>query len=334
MRKYKIGIMGVGMVGTPLKEYFESKGYRRGKNLFCYDKDPRKKCLDDINEADIIFVAVPTPRRAEDGKCDTSILEEAISILEGEKVVVVKSTVPPGTSEHLQKKYPKHKFLFNPEFLTESQAKSDFLNPDRQIVAPTEKSLGIASEVLLLLPIGSFSSPGALTTYDYIFIKATSAELGKLASNSFGMNKVMFANILADFCDGINAVTGKKIVDYEEVRNVISHDKRIGPYWLDVHHGNYRGAGGYCFPKDFDNIMTSITDTIKKLKRLSAQAGKKADKNLIERLEKGRNVFRAMWDYNVTLLGHQGLSIDDISRHDKEVNKIIKKKNNSKKKKQ
>ncbi|MBI3075250.1 MAG: UDP-glucose/GDP-mannose dehydrogenase family protein [Parcubacteria group bacterium] len=320
MRKYRIGVIGVGMVGTPLKEYFESKGYRRGTDLFCYDKDSRKKCADDINKAEVIFVAVPTPRRPKDGRCDTSILEEAVRMIQGEKAVVIKSTVPPGTAERLQEKHPQHKFMFNPEFLTESQAKSDFLNPDRQIVATTEKSKGIASDVLMLLPIASFSSPGALTTYDYIFIRATSAELGKLATNSFGMTKVMFANILADICDGVNGAYGRDIASYEEVKHVIGHDKRIGPYWLDVYHGNYRGAGGYCFPKDFDNVITSMSDTIAKLKR------KNGDKKLIERLERGRSVFKAFWDYNITLLRHQGLSLHDVSRHDKDVQEVVKKK--------
>ena len=320
MRKYKIGVIGVGMVGTPLKEYFESKGYRRGRDLFCYDKDPKKKCADDINKAEIIFVAVPTPRHPKNGRCDTSILEEAVRMIEGEKAVVIKSTVPPGTAERLQEAYPHHKFMFNPEFLTESQAKSDFLNPDRQIVATTEKSKSVASDVLMLLPIASFSSPGALTTYDYIFIRATSAELGKLATNSFGMTKVMFANILADICDGVNGAYGRDITSYEEVKHVIAHDKRIGPYWLDVYHGDYRGAGGYCFPKDFDNVITSVSDTITKLKR------KKGDKKLIERLEKGRDVFKAFWDYNITLLKHQNLSLSDVSRHDKDVKEVVRKK--------
>lgn len=325
MRKYKIGIIGVGMVGTPLKEYFEERGYKRGADLFCYDKDPKKKCADDINKAEIIFVAVPTPRRQRDGRCDTSILEEAVGVIQGEKAVVIKSTVPPGTAERLQEKYPHHKFMFNPEFLTESQAKSDFLNPDRQIVATTEKSKGVASDVLMLLPIASFSSPGALTTYDYIFIRATSAEIGKLATNSFGMTKVMFANILADICDGVNGAFGRDITNYEEVKHVIAHDKRIGPYWLDVYHGNYRGAGGYCFPKDFDNVIMSMSDAIANLKR------KKGDKKLIERLEKGRSVFKAFWDYNITLLKHQNLSLSDVSRHDTEVQKVVKKKNGTKK---
>ena len=324
MRKYKIGIIGVGMVGTPLKEYFEEKQYKRGRDLFCYDTDPKKKYTDDINKAEIVFIAVPTPRRVKDGRCDTSIIRSAMRMLDGEKVVVMKSTMPPGTSEQLQEMYPQHKFMFNPEFLTESQAKADFLNPDRQIVATTEKSKGFASDVLLLLPIASFSSPGALTTYDYIYVKVTSAEIGKLATNSFGMTKVMFANILADICDGVNGVFGKKIADYEEVKQVLAHDKRIGPYWLEVLHGNYRGAGGYCFPKDFDNVITSVADTIAKLKR------KKGDKKLIERLEKGRSVFKAFWDYNITLLRHQNLSLSDVSRHDTEVQKVVKKKKRGK----
>lgn len=325
---YKIGIIGVGMIGLPLKIYFEKKGYKRGRDLFCYS---RKNYKDDINKADIIFVCVPTPR-SKDGSCDLSAVKSSIDLLSGNKIVVIKSTVTPTTVEKLQEKYPRHKFLFNPEFLTESQALSDFLNPDRQIVAHTSKSKDVASEVLLTLPIASFSSPGAIDTYNYVFIRATSAELGKYAGNVFGASKVVFGNFLYDVCEGINkahSANNQDIVDYEEVRHVVSHDKRIGPYWLNVKHGNYRGFGGYCFVKDMDGFIY-FNDSV--MRKLSAQKNrtrgdaKKSIEELITRLKKGNAIFKAIRDYNATLLESQGLNIEKMSTHDKEIQKMLKKK--------
>jgi len=120
--RLKIGIIGIGMVGTPLKRYFEElKGYVRGKDLYLFDIDSRKGFSDDINYADVIFVCVPTPKDP-DGKANIGAVESAVSGIRGEKIVIIKSTVPPGTTEFLQERYPRHKILFNPEFLTERRA--------------------------------------------------------------------------------------------------------------------------------------------------------------------------------------------------------------------
>ena len=148
----KIGIIGVGWVGAQVKRYFEEfKGYKSGVDLFAYDLDP-KRVIGDINQAEVIFVVVPTPRDPKTGACDISIVDNVCGKIQGSKVVVLKSTIPPGTTEAMQKKYPQHKFLFNPEFLSEKTAWQDMLRPDRQIVGFTKESMEAAHLVLTLLP--------------------------------------------------------------------------------------------------------------------------------------------------------------------------------------
>ena len=109
----KIGIVGVGMVGGALQRYFEKKGIKP----LLYDKGRELGSIDQVNEADVIFLCVPTP--FENG-FDLSYVEEACRNIKGEKIIVIKSTVVPWTTEKLQKQYPQHKFIFNPEFLTEA----------------------------------------------------------------------------------------------------------------------------------------------------------------------------------------------------------------------
>ncbi|MEK7085247.1 MAG: hypothetical protein AAB904_01820, partial [Patescibacteria group bacterium] len=188
----RIGIVGVGMVGGTLRRYFEEvKNLKRGKNLFLYDADPQKGFRDDINRADIIFICVPTPPQ-KNGGADLSGIESALASLKGEKAAVIKSTVPPGTTERCQKKFPKLKLLFSPEFLTESRAWEDMLRPDRQIVGHTEQSKNQAGPILTILPQAFFSSPGTLGTYQFIRANATEAELGKYAGNLFAAMKVAY----------------------------------------------------------------------------------------------------------------------------------------------
>lgn len=306
----------MGMVGEPIRKWFEElNGYKRGRDLFCYDVDTKKGYSDDINKADIIFVSVPTPSNS-DGSCNTSIVETAVGGIKDGKIVVVKSTVPPGTVEKLQKKYPKKRLIFNPEFLTESQAWEDFVSPDRQIVGHTSKSVSDTVEVLNLLPRKHFIRPW---TSDYMkkSVNATEAEFGKYASNVFGYMKVIYGNILADFCHAISKVQGVK-VDYENIKDLLAADLRIGQSWLNIGHGNYCGAGGYCFPKDM-NAFIAFAETLER----DAIKKKLLDKNHLKVLQMGIAVLKAVTSYNKALVESQGLTMEDVAKHNKEI--IVKK---------
>jgi len=320
----KVGIIGLGMVGDPIRRWFQEKlGYKRGKNLFCYDTDPKKGFSDDVNKADVIFVAVPTPSNP-DGSCNTSIVENVLDSIKDGKIVVVKSTVPPGTIERLQKRYNKKRIIFNPEFLTEAQAWEDFISPNRQIVAHTSKSLNDSYEILALLPKKHFIRPWS-SDYSKKSVSATEAELGKYASNVFGYIKVIFGNILADVSEALSLQFKQEgisaNVDYENIRDIISADLRIGPAWLNVEHGDYSGAGGFCFPKDMDAFIKWGEELIKSLEK--APKSVKVDPGLIKSLKKGIKALQAIKEYNEQLLKWQGLDIEDVKKHDKEV--VIKK---------
>ena len=310
--KIKVGIIGLGMVGEPIRRWFEEfQGYKKGKDLFCYDIDPKKGYSNDTNKADIVFVSVPTPTN-HDGSCNTSIVELAVAGINEGKIVVVKSTVPPGTVERLQKKHPKKRLIFNPEFLTESQAWNDFISPDRQIIGHTSKSISDSVEILNLLPKKHFIRPWT-SDYSKKSVNSTEAEFGKYASNVFGYVKVIYGNILADMCYATEKVQGTK-VDYENIRELIGADLRIGPAWLNVNHGNYCGSGGFCFPKDM-NAFIAFGESLEK----DAIKKRSLDKEHLKILQKGLAVLKAVRSYNKTLIESQGLSMADVSRHDKEV---------------
>jgi len=325
-KKPKIGVVGIGMVGKETMRYFLEHGWARGRDLFLYDKDPAKKFSDDVSKSDIIFISVPTPP-LKNGSCDTSIVESVVAKYHNQhRVLVIKSTVEPGTIARLQKKY-KSPILFNPEFLTESRAWEDFLRPDRQIVGHTAKSMEFASHVLNLLPTAYFSSPGTLGTYEFTRINSSEAELGKYASNIFGAIKVAYANILADFSQALETILkreGIKLpVKYENVRRMVAHDRRIGDAWMDVYKGNYRGFGGYCFPKDFKAFLTLGN-------RLARGLNKKKDKDLKTNILSATGALKAIWRYNDNLLKTQNLNIKMVSSHEKDVEalaaKVLKKK--------
>ena len=330
MDKPHIGIIGVGMVGTPLKRWFEEfKGYERGKDLFLYDIDPKKGYFDDVSKADVIFIAVPSPRNP-DGSCNISIVEEAVRSIKGEppastagesrpplaagKIIVIKSTVPPGTTERLQKEHHQHKFLFNPEFLTERQAWEDMVRPDRQIVGFTEKSVDASHPVLALLPKAPFMSPWGLNTYTPVKITATEAEIIKYGGNVHFVRKVNFANALSFLCGAMErklhegGMAGHG-VNYENVRKGMSADHRIGDSHLDVNHGGYKGWGGYCFPKDLDALIAHL-----------ASLG----------LSGGAELLNADRAFNEKILAEQGLTIEEVSTHDSQLAEKLKQLRNTK----
>ncbi|MEK9135209.1 MAG: hypothetical protein AAB451_02820 [Patescibacteria group bacterium] len=225
-KKSKIGIIGVGYLGGAVKYWFDRENFQS----FFYDKYKGVGSLQNINEAEIIFICLPTPFIKE---FDDSAILEILPKINGQKIIVIRSTVLPGSTESYQKKYPQHKFLMNPEFLRAKTAIQDYLNPERQIVGFTEKSKDIAKDILAILPKAPFEK----------IIKVTEAELIKYFGNLFLTNKVIFANQMYDLCQKLE-------INYEMVKECAGADSRIGKSHLDVFTDGYRGYAGACFPKD------------------------------------------------------------------------------------
>lgn len=237
IKELKLGVIGVGMVGGALNKYLEKRNYKAGENLFVYDTGRELGSVEEINKADIVFICVPTPFVKGKG-FDLSYVETACEYLEDGKIIVIKSTVVPGTTENLQKKYPKHRFLFNPEFLTEITAEQDMDYPDRQIVGYTEQSHNVAGDIMQILHLAPFES----------IIPSTEAELVKYFGNTWFAVKVTFANQMYNLCEKLG-------VDYDRVKESAAADKRIGRSHLQVIHKGYKGFGGKCLVKDIRALI-------------------------------------------------------------------------------
>jgi UDPglucose 6-dehydrogenase len=228
-----IGIMGAGVVGGALASFLTSAGI----DVRIYDPPKGHASITALEEADVVFVCVPTPYTAGIG-FDDSFLLDAVNRIPGEKAVVIKSTVLPGTTELLQERFPRHRFMFNPEFLREVSALEDFLRPDRQIVGHTAASRADAQRVMNMLPRAPFER----------ICRASDAEMAKYVANAFLAVKVSYANEVFDLCQQMH-------IDYGQVRDIVGADARIGSSHMDVHDAGYRGYGGKCLPKDSKSLL-------------------------------------------------------------------------------
>ena len=233
-----VGIIGQGFVGTAIFE-----GLRHYHNLFTYDIDASKcnsTLSEVIQECDIIFQCLPTPMR-KTGECDLSIVEKSlykVNILadayENEKIVVIKSTVPPGTTEKLNDKFSNVTIIFSPEFLTEANYIEDFKNQTRIILGGPRPA---TTKVKTMFRKGFPRIPIIKTGF-------RTAEMVKYFLNNFLTVKVLFANEMYQICKNLN-------IDYDKVTEYSLYDTRIGNSHLAVPgpDGDY-GVGGHCFPKD------------------------------------------------------------------------------------
>ena len=229
-----------------MESYFLEKGLEVKR----YDKKGVGS-PEEINEADLIFVCVNTPYNKEKKSINLDYLNSAVELIsaeggsasggKGEKIIVLRSTIPPGTTDAFQEKLPSHYFLFNPEFLRTNFAREDFKKPSRQIVGFTEKSKKFAEIVLRMLP----EAPQEYTK----ILPAKSAELIKYASNIMLASRVALANKIFDF-------TEKLGIDYEDVKRSLVADPRIGSYGLNVWYDGFRGYNSSCFPKDVRSFIS------------------------------------------------------------------------------
>jgi len=209
---------------------------------------------DELDNVDVIFIAVGTPP-GEDGSADMRyVLEVAKTIgenINSYKLVVVKSTVPVGTSERvrtaiqneLDKRNVDIEFdvASNPEFLKEGDAINDFMKPDRVVV-------GVDSEKAKELMTNIYRSM-MLNNFRVIFMDIPSAEMTKYASNAMLATRISFMNDIANLCELVGA-------DVNMVRRGVGSDTRIGTKFL--YPGT--GYGGSCFPKDVKALIRTADD--------------------------------------------------------------------------
>ena len=243
-----IGIIGNGFVGKAVKESF-----KKYFDVFIFDLDKRKSNVESLKEliskCKMIFLCLPTPMN-EDKSCHLNIVEDTLNKIDDwcdemeyygleQRTIVIKSTIPPGTTERWNKEYKRIDIAFNPEFLTEANAIDDFRNQNKIIIGSTRKVGSVVkslySKVFPKVPV--------------IKTSATIAEMVKYFTNCFLAMKVSYANEIYQICEKLD-------IDYDKVVEYAVRDERIGISHLNVPgpDGDF-GFGGHCFPKDLNALI-------------------------------------------------------------------------------
>ena len=259
----KIGIVGWGVVGRAIGE-----GFRCAHKVLWHDPYKDGSTLLDklVAKSEFIFICVPTPMFEDFLGIDLGVVDEVVGQIaprvEGtDKIVIIKSTVLPGTTASFVKKYPKVNVASNPEFLIEKTAKEDFLNPDRTVVgAQRDIALRVKKIYEAFLP----------EDHKYFLTDPTTAELVKYASNVTLASRIGVANEIYQIAQALG-------VDYGVVRKMVGADWRIGTAMTQVPgpDGDF-GFGGKCLPKDMVAFL-----------------------ELEKRLGVDMSVIRAIWEKNL-----------------------------------
>jgi len=236
-----IGIWGTGIVGSATGKVLEQahKVYYYDK----YKKDPKLSTDKElVDNCEIIFITVPTPM-LRSGRVGLRDVKESLiqiqRLTKSSKIVVIKSTVVPGTTKRFAHKFPQFDFAHNPEFLRAKYAYEDMLNSKRIVVGAEKNDVyqtleKMYREVFKDVPI----------------IKATftQAEIVKYASNIMLAGQIALANELYQVCKQLR-------IDYKIIEKVLSYDERIGTNIKMPGLDGRLGFGGACFPKDLNALI-------------------------------------------------------------------------------
>ncbi len=241
----KIGIIGRGFVGSAVEFGFSAQ---TGCDAIVkvYDKNPKlsQNTLEEtLNESDFVFLSVPTPSNS-DGSINLDVLEQALfdinKINNRSNIILIRSTIVPGTTRDFQDSFSNLNLVFNPEFLTERSAKYDFINQSRFILGGKTKDTSKVAD-LFRWRFGETTS--------IIETNFETAELIKYMNNCFFATKVSFLNEMKLMSDKIGA-------DWVTAVEGFVRDGRIGHSHLSVPGPDGKlGFGGSCFPKDIQAII-------------------------------------------------------------------------------
>ncbi len=236
----KIGVIGLGIVGSAVKYGFEKLGH----NVAGHDiKDGTT--IEDVLDTEVVYLCVPTPQR-EDGHCDTSVLESVVDELVNKHkysgVIAAKSTIVPGTTVRLQQQFGNDRICHVPEFLRERAAIIDFTDNHDICIVGTD-----SDEVFEVVKESHGHYPEK-----FIKLSPTEAEVSKYFNNVYNATLITFANAFYEICQNAGA-------DYSKVKNAMVQREHISNKYLDCNE-NLRGFGGMCLPKDTSAIAALIKE--------------------------------------------------------------------------
>jgi UDPglucose 6-dehydrogenase len=224
----KIGIIGVGVVGSACRKGFELLGH----DVVIHD--PKfNTVIENVIDTEIVYVCVPT-LELHDGGCDLSILRETIKnleILNYQGVVALKSTSVPGTTQDFINN-TNLRLCFVPEFLRERKAVEDFT------INHTLLAVGCYTSDIFDTVVASHG----FFPKETVMMTPTEAEVLKYYSNVFNATRVIFANVMYEICQKVGA-------DYDTVKDTYLLRGTASPDYLDC-GDSLRGFGGMCLPKD------------------------------------------------------------------------------------
>ena len=266
---YSVGIIGQGFVGGSLSTVLAERGVKPlvfdiagkvavgGVSTNSFNISEHVRLCDEFG-VEIYFICLPTPMRA-NGDSDTSIVLSAIEEIANvpppkykERVVVIKSTVPPGTCQAWDARFSfaGTRVVFNPEFLTEARCLDDMREQDRIILgghpAVTPRVAAIMEAAFPNIPV--------------VQTRSSNAEMVKYVANCFLAVKVSFANEMRQICE---AMTLKGVLcEYDDIIEMAVLDKRLGEtHWQSPGPDGKMGFGGSCFPKDINAMICAAKNS-------------------------------------------------------------------------